>query len=87
MKKLRKLEYYKDYTTLKKEGTNNGYYELQSYGGIPKKIPQIKHIDMTYSSPKDWSSMGDHGDALDQMSKQYIESHSNLESFKIQLIR
>jgi len=86
MRKLRKLEYYKDYTTIAKGISNTDFYELLNYGDLPK-IPQIKHFELTYSAPKDWSSMGENGDESNKVIKQYIERHINMEMFKLQLIR
>jgi len=88
MKKLRRMEYFRKYTAIKTGIANTISADLENYylDNLPK-LPRIKHLDSTYFSPKDWSSMGDNGDITDEIMRKYLERHINLESFKIQIIR
>jgi len=58
----------------------------QDWTNMPK-IPQIKHIDLVYSTPIEWLSMGENEDLGIQMLTNYISKHPGLETFKLRLIR
>ena len=53
MKKLRKLESYKDYMTIKDGIPNADFFSTNNLGVVPN-IPQIKHLDVMYSASKEW---------------------------------
>jgi len=86
MTSLRKLEHYKDYMTIKKGIPSCTEEDLQQYNDSPK-VPHLKHLEMMYSVTKEWSHMGEDGDLGYEMFKQYLHSHTGLQSFKLQLIK
>jgi len=87
MRKLRKLEYYKDYMTTKDGIPNNDYsFNSNKINNIPKR-PQLKHLDLMHSAPKEWSSMADHGDDNHDFLIQYFSSYPGLESYKLKLVK
>jgi len=86
MKKLKKLESFKDYMTLKKGALSAEFFNVENMSAFPK-IPRIRNLEMIYSSCKDWAQMGEEGYFATQIMKQYISSHPSLERFKVRLIR
>jgi len=54
MKKLRKLESYKDYLTIKNGIPNAEFTDPQnSYPSFPK-MPKMKNLEIMYSLAKEW---------------------------------
>jgi len=86
MQNLKKLEHYKEYTSIKNGIASFDWQDLEKLGDFPK-VPQIKHIEMMYSISKEWSHIGEKGDIGDEMVQQYIRSHTGLETFQLQFIK
>ena len=53
MKRLRKLESYKDYMTIKRLVPDAGWLIYPNASDFPK-MPQIKHLEIIYSAAKEW---------------------------------
>jgi len=71
-----------------KDGIPNNDYSFNSnkINNIPKR-PQLKHLDLMHSAPKEWSSMADHGDDNHDFLMQYFSSYPGLESYKLKLVK
>lgn len=84
MKRLVKLEAFREYFALKKGDTKYGVECSQSFQN-PPKFSKIKNLELNYSADQQWSGMSDNGDLSTELLACYVSRYVRAENFKCRL--
>jgi len=84
MKRLIKLENYRECFTVKEGDINSGVEGSKSFQN-PPKFQKIKNLTLNYSAGQEWSGMSDKGDLNTEVLARYISRYVGAERFTCRL--